>query len=316
MLRASILYLSQADWARRLVTGLPLAWRTASRFVAGEGLDDAIAAIRGLNARGLNATLDHLGESVTNQPEAVQAADAYLCALDRIAAAGVKANISLKLTQLGLDLDAGLCRDNLKRILERARAAGNFVRVDMEGTPHTDRTLALVASMRDEFDNVGTVLQSYLYRTRADLQALVERGTRVRLCKGAYNEPPELAYPRKADVDDNFVRLSQALLDAAQAAPPAGEDGRLPPLAAIATHDEAMIEAAKRHAEAIGLGRDRFEFQLLHGIRPDLQERLQRDGYAVRIYVPYGASWYPYFMRRLAERPANVWFFLSNLFRR
>ena len=203
----------------------------------------------------------------------------------------------------------------MRRVVERARAAGTFVRVDMESTLHTDRTLEIVRALRQEFTNVGTVLQAYLYRTEQDQAALTQAGVPIRLCKGAYKEPAAQAYPHKADVDANFIKLARQLLERAADAPPA-EAGRLPPLAAIATHDEQMIAAAKQHAAERAVPRDRFEFQMLYGIRRDLQERLAREGYAVRVYVPYGTHWYPYFMRRLAERPANVWFFISNFFRR
>jgi proline dehydrogenase len=316
MLRAFFLYLSHAVWARAFVTRFGFAWRAASRFVAGETPDDAIAAIRALNAGGINATVDHLGESVTNEAEAAQAAGDYIHILDKIAASGVRANVSVKLTQLGLDIDTDFCARNVRRVVEKAKATNSFVRIDMEGTPHTDRTIAVFRALHTDFDNVGIVLQSYLYRTEKDLCTLTNEGARIRLCKGAYNEPPDKAFPHKADVDANYVKLTRMLLDRAQTAPAADGSGRVPPLPAIATHDEKMIAAAKAWAEEKRLPREYFEFQMLYGIRRELQEQLVREGYAMRIYVPYGTSWYPYYMRRLAERPANVWFILSNFFRR
>lgn len=315
MLRASFIYLSHAHWARTLVTRTPLAWRAASRFVSGETIEQAIGVVQRVNSKGLIATLDFLGESVSTEAEARQAAEAYVQALDHLAAAKARANVSLKLTQFGLDISTDLCEANVRRVLEKARATGSFVRVDMEGTPHTDRTLALVHTLRRDFDNIGTVLQAYLYRTEADQRALIEAGIPVRLCKGAYNEPADKAFPRKADTDTNYIKLMQQLMSAAVNAPPA-LDGRRPPLAALATHDERIITEARRYAEEQRIPRDRFEFQMLYGVRRELQEELTRQGYAMRVYVPYGRSWYPYFMRRLAERPANVWFILSNYFRR
>ncbi len=316
MLRAFFLYLSHAIWARALITRFRFARQAASRFVAGETADDAIVAIRALNAKGITATVDHLGESVTNEAEAAQAADDYIHILDKIAASGVRSNVSVKLTQLGLDIDTDFCARNVRRVVEKARATHSFVRVDMEGTPYTDRTLAIFRALHKDFDNVGIVLQSYLYRTETDLCALAKEGARIRLCKGAYNEPPDKAFPHKADVDANYVKLARMLLDHAQTAPAADGSGLFPPLPAIATHDENMITAAKAYAEEKRLPHEYFEFQMLYGIRRELQEQLVREGYAMRVYVPYGTSWYPYYMRRLAERPANVWFILSNLFRR
>jgi len=263
--------------------------------------------------------VDLLGESVTTEAEAARAVEGYRLILDKIAAHGVRSNVSIKLTQFGLDIDQDLCLRNVRRVLEKAQVTGNFVRIDMEGTPHTDRTIAVFSALHKDAqfaDNAGLVLQAYLYRTEADLLALTEAGARLRLCKGAYNEPPDKAFPRKADVDANYVRLTRLLLDRAQTAPPADGSGRIPPLPALATHDEKIIAAAKAYAAEKRLPREYFEFQMLYGIRRDLQELLVREGYAVRVYVPYGTSWYPYFMRRLAERPANVWFFVSNLFRR
>lgn len=316
MLRTPLLYLSHAGWARRFITRVGLARRMAGRFVAGDTPADAIRAIEALNALKIDATLDHLGESVDNEADATRAADDYAYVLDRINAAGVRANVSIKLTQFGLDLSEDFCTRNVRRVVAAAHGHDNFVRIDMEGTAHTDRTLRVFRALHAEFDNVGLVVQAYLYRTAADVEALIGEGARLRLCKGAYKEPAEKAFPKKADVDENYDRLARRLLDAARDWPPAGHAGRYPPLPALATHDAARIAAARAYADQIGLPREYFEFQMLHGIRRDLQEGLAQAGYAVRVYVPYGTEWYPYFMRRLAERPANLWFFLSNVVKR
>lgn len=316
MFRSLFIYLSHARWARTFITRFSVARRTARRFVAGETADDAIAAIKTLNAKGINATVDLLGESVTNEAETQRAVEGYRLMLGKIAESGVRANVSLKLTQFGLDIDQALCERNVRRVLEKARATRNFVRIDMEGTPHTDRTLAVFRALRQDFDNVGLVLQSYLYRTEKDLLELTAEGVRLRLCKGAYNEPPDKAYPKKADTDANFIALMKLLLDCARTVSPAGDEGRRPPLPALATHDEKMIAATLAYAQTQSLARDYFEFQMLYGIRRERQEQLAAAGYAMRVYVPYGTEWYPYFMRRLAERPANIWFFVSNFFTR
>jgi proline dehydrogenase len=313
MLRTPFLYLSNAGWSRRLVTRFSIARRMASRFVAGETPDDAIAAIRALNSRGITATLDHLGESVSNQAEATRAADDYVHVLGKIHDSGARSNVSIKLTQFGLDVDQDFCARNARRVVEEARRLDNFVRIDMEDSFHTDGTLTVFRKLHQEFDNVGIVLQAYLFRTQADLEALLAEGARIRLCKGAYKEPPDKAFPRKADVDANYMRLAQLLLDNARKLPPAAESGRVPPLPALATHDPKMIAGVQAYVAALGLPREYFEYQMLYGIRRDLQQRLAADSNAMRVYVPYGTEWYPYFMRRLAERPANVWFLLSNL---
>jgi proline dehydrogenase len=314
MLREFFLYLSRAGWAQTFITRFPLARAMAMRFVAGESIAEAIKATRTLNAKGINVTLDFLGESVSTRVEAEQAAAEYVRALGEIAASGVRANVSLKLTQFGLDIDRDFCLENVRRVATKAQAVGTFVRVDMEGTPHTDLTLGIVADLRSEFNNVGTVLQAYLFRTEADLLALADTGVRIRLCKGAYQEPAEKAYPEKADTDANYIKLSKLLLDRSSNAP-TDPTGRTPALAALATHDEKMIAAAKAYVAEKQIPRELFEFQMLYGVRAQLQEQLVREGYGVRAYVPYGTHWYPYFMRRLAERPANVWFFISNYFK-
>jgi proline dehydrogenase len=321
MVRSFFIYLSKALWAQKLITGWGVAWRAASRFIAGETPEDAIRAVRELNARGINATLDHLGEHTSNVDEANQAADDILVILDEIDKAGVKANVSIKLTQIGMGLDEEICLQNLLRILEQARKHGNFIRIDMEDTPYTDLTISIYkAALERGFtpQTVGMVVQSYLYRTEADVKSLLASGTRFRLVKGAYKEPPDKAFPKKADVDANYDLLAKILIDAALKADAStlSPDGRIPPIPAIATHDEKRIAFAKQYAEKVGLPKNAIEFQMLYGIRRDLQEQLVQEGYPVRVYVPYGTHWYPYFMRRLAERPANVWFFLSNFFRK
>lgn len=320
MLRSFLIYLSKAQWARNLVTKWRFAWRTASRFVAGEEQEDAIRVIRELNAKNINATLDHLGEHVTNEEEAIAATQEILDMLDRIDEEQVKAGVSIKLSQIGLLLDEALCERNLFAILEKAKAHNNFIRIDMEDSPFTDVTLKLFRRARAAgySDHVGIVIQAYLYRSQKDIERLVDEQARVRLCKGAYKEPPEIAFPKKADVDKNFDTLCRLLLDGALSAgaPELSEDGKIPPLPAIATHDEKRVDFAKQYMQEIGLPRRALEFQMLHGIRRDLQESLAAEGFPVRVYVPYGSEWYPYFMRRLAERPANLWFFLVNLVRK
>jgi proline dehydrogenase len=318
MLRSFFIFLSKATWAQQLVTRWKFAWRAASRFVAGSTIQSAVDCVRELNKRGINATLDHLGESTTTIDEAIKAADDILELLDAIESAKVRSNVSVKLTQIGLALDEDLCSKNLEKILSRAEEYGNFVRIDMEDTPFTDKTIQMYRQMVSlGHKNTGLVIQSYLYRTEKDVRELIVAGTRFRLVKGAYKEPPELAYPKKVDVDDNFDLLTRAVIDGALSAdsPVISPDGRIPPIPAIGSHDPRRIDHAKEYAAKVGLPKSAIEFQMLYGIRRDLQDICVRDGYPVRIYVPYGTHWYPYFMRRLAERPANVWFFLSNFFR-
>lgn len=304
MLRASLLWLSEQPQVFRFVRRNGLARRFASRFVAGETVDTAVAALRELNAARISASLDLLGESVTRAEEAHEARDTYLRILDAIHAAGAEANVSVKLTQMGLDIDEALCVENIRTILGRAQAHRSFVRIDMEGSAYTEKTLQL---LRDRFfpefgPTVGTVLQSYLRRTAADVDAMIALGARVRLCKGAYKEPATVAFPLKQDVDANYVACMERLL----------EQGRYP---GIATHDERIIAHAKAFANANGIGPERYEFQMLYGVRRDLQFGLRRDGYNVRVYVPFGTHWYPYLMRRLAERPANIAFIVGNVVR-
>lgn len=318
MLRAILLYLSQAVWARRLVTGWAFARKSASRFVAGETLDLALEAASTLNRRGMNTTLDHLGEHVDSASAAAAATDDYLEIIDRICASGVRSNASLKLTQLGLALDEGLCLANLRRIVDKASGCGIFIRIDMEDSASVDRTLSIYRALAAEgMANLGVVIQAYLYRSDADVASLADSGTPVRLCKGAYKEPPSVAYPKKADVNAAYDRLASRLIDGAIAhgSRRSSDDGRIPAMVAIASHDPRRIENARTYAESVGLPRQALEFQMLYGIRSDLQKMLTEAGYPVRIYVPYGTEWYPYTVRRLAERPANLWFFLSNLIR-
>ena len=321
MLRSFLIYLSKAAWAQKWVTGWGVAWWAASRFVAGESIQDAIRVVRELNAKGITATLDQLGEHTSSVEEANISADAIVSVLQEINKAGVKSNVSIKLTQIGMGLDENICRQNLLRILNHAKQHGNFVRIDIEDTPYTDVTISIYQSVLERgftARQIGLAVQSYLYRAEQDVRSLLELGTRLRLVKGAYNEPADKAYPNKADTDANYDLLAKILIDGALKieSNTLSEDGLIPPIPAIASHDEKRIEFAKQYAEKVGLPKNAIEFQMLYGIRRDLQEQLARQGYPVRVYVPFGKQWYPYFMRRLAERPANIWFFISNFFRK
>lgn len=317
-MRNSLISLSKAGWAQRMVTGWGVARRVARRFVAGESLADAVLAVQALNERGIAATLNYLGEHTSTPAEAEQAAAEMIRALEALEAAGARSGLSLKLSQLGQQIDRDLCRQNLARVLARARELNNFIRLDMEESSQVDAALADYEWARGQgFDNLGIVLQAYLYRTEADLRRVLSLSGRVRLCKGAYNEPASVAFPQKADVDANYDRLVTQMIEGAlqAGAPEVSQDGRTPPIPAVATHDEARIRFAQAEARRLGLPKGALEFQMIYGIRRDLQEELARQGYPLRIYVPYGSHWYPYFMRRLAERPANLWFFASNFFR-
>jgi proline dehydrogenase len=302
MLRASLLWLSEQERIFQFVRRNGLAWRFASRFVAGETADGAVAAARELNAAGITATVDLLGEAVADPAEARAARGTYLDLLDRITAAGLEANVSVKLTQMGLAIDEALCVENLRAILTKARAHRSFVRIDMEQSAYTEATLRLFRqTFHPEFGNVvGVVLQSCLRRTARDVDDMIALGARVRLCKGAYKEPPSVAFPDKRDVDANYATCMERLL----------ERGNYP---GMATHDERLIERATGLARGRGLAPERFEFQMLYGVRRDLQRRLRADGYRVRAYVPFGTHWYPYLMRRLAERPANIAFLVGGM---
>jgi proline dehydrogenase len=319
VLRSFFLFISKVRWARRIIMSWGVSRRVARRFVAGETLEEAVEAIRDLNAAGLNASLDHLGESVTNEAEAVRATDAYLAILARILESGIRSNASLKLSQLGLNVSYDLCLDNVRRVVQKAAEHGLFIRIDMEDTPTVDRTIELWRTLRKEgLANVGLVFQAYLYRTERDLSTVLREGCRIRLCKGAYKEPASLAYPKKSDVDASYDRLVRMMIDAAREGGSEGvsADGRRPPVTGVATHDDKRVAVARAYAEQVGLPKQALEFQMLYGIRPDLQRQLAAAGYPVRVYVAYGTEWYPFFMRRLAERPANLWFFVSNFFRR
>jgi proline dehydrogenase len=302
MLRSALLYLSERETPRKLLSASTLGRRMARRFIAGEELDDAMRAVGRLNRDGFEATLDYLGESVGERAAAEQAAQVYLELLDRLAAEQLRSHISVKLTQLGLAIGEDLAYGLLQEITERAARHHNFVRIDMEGSAYTEATLKIFRQVAAPADVVGVVIQSYLYRSQKDVEELIRQGARIRLVKGAYKEPPDVAFPNKADVDRNFVKLMEMLLSSGA-------------YHAIATHDPRMIAATKAFGRAKGLGADRFEFQMLYGIRRQLQRELLRQGYRVRIYVPYGKQWYPYFMRRLAERPANLLFLMRNLLR-
>lgn len=304
LLRQVILYLSAASWARQFVERWPIARVVARRFVAGETMAEALDATRKLNARGLLVSLDYLGESVYNADDTREVVRTYQQLLERIAAEGLQAGVSLKLTHLGLDISEDLCVTNLRTILDVAKPHAIPVTIDMESTDYTDRTLRIYRALHAEgYDNVGTVIQAYLYRSQNDMTTLGADGAHVRLCKGAYLEPPTLAFPEKADVDANYVRLMESYL----AAP-------APAYLCIATHDEKMITAAETLIREQPSAAGRYEFQMLYGIRSSRQDELAQAGYPVRIYVPFGEAWYPYFMRRLAERPANLWFFARSFF--
>jgi proline dehydrogenase len=303
MLRTTLLKLAESPGLAYWVTSNNTMRHMARRFVAGETLDEAVVAARGCNDLGMLASLDYLGENVSTTTDAQRARDAYLEIFERIAKEKLYANVSCKLTQLGLDLSAEFCEGLVLSIVERAAGYDNFLRVDMEGSLYTERTVELVKRIRARNPAIGTVIQAYLYRSERDVQDLMAYGCRIRLCKGAYKESVEVAFERKRDVDGNFVRLMQMLL-------PSGF------YHGIATHDPHMIAETIRWAAAKGVSKDDFEFQMLYGIRTDLQRRLVRNGFRVRVYIPYGRDWFPYFMRRLAERPANVGFLLRNLVRK
>lgn len=302
MMRHSLLWLSEQKQVFRFVRGNPLARKFAHRFVAGETIDSAVQAARDLNGRKITATLDLLGESITEAAQAAAARDTYLQMLDAIARAGVQSNVSVKLTQMGFDISEDLCLANMTAILDKAKAHGSFVRLDMESSAYTQRTLDFFyQKLHPTFGNtVGVVIQSALRRSAADIDTLIEKGVRVRLCKGAYLEPPDVAFPDKADVDKNYVMLMERLM----------ERGNYP---GLATHDQVILERAKAFAAQQKIDPARFEFQMLYGVRRDLQDQLRGGGYNMRVYVPFGTQWYPYLMRRLAERPANIAFIMGNV---
>jgi len=302
--RTMLLQLANSKTMESLVRGNRWSAQLARRFVAGESLEEVTEPVRRLNAQGLAVSLDFLGESVTNEQEVAVVVDTYLRLFQHIRTQHLNANVSLKLTSLGLDIGDDLCYRNMLRLLSAAEP-DLFVRIDMESSAYTQRTLDMFYRLwegPEPHKNVGVVIQSYLYRSADDIEKLIAAGARVRLCKGAYKEPPSVAYPNKADVDANYLRLMQQLL----------LRGNYP---GIATHDPKIIAATKQFAREHNIAPDRFEFQMLYGIRRDLQIQLVKEGYRMRVYTPFGTHWYPYMMRRLAERPANLWFALKNLFR-
>jgi proline dehydrogenase len=302
--RSALIYLSRQEWLKEFAAKFGLFRKLTTRFIAGESIAEAVAAIRDLNAHGCTASFDHLNESVGSIAETEAEVLEYLDVLSRIDETDIDSNVSIKLTQFGLAIDRALAYQNARRIVEEAARRGNFVRVDMEGSNLTQATIDVFKRLRAEFglNDVGIVVQSYLYRTMDDVRDLLKIPARIRLCKGAYNEPPDVAYPDKKDVDKNYVRVMQLLLSSGV-------------YHGIATHDPKMIEATTDFVQREGLGKEAFEFQMLYGIRRDLQDQLAREGYRMRVYVPYGKHWYPYFMRRLAERPANIWFVMKNLWK-
>ena len=302
--RSALIWLSGQEGLKDFAARFSFFKKLTTRFVAGETIDEVVPYIREINAENCTASFDHLNESVDNAGEANKEVEEYLQILKRIDETGIRSNVSIKLTQFGLDLDPELAYKNARRVVLDAQQRGNFVRVDMEGSNVTQTTIDIFKRLRSEFglNDVGIVLQSYLRRTYNDAQELVKLPARIRICKGAYSEPPEVAFPDKKDTDDNYVKVMQLLLSSGV-------------YHGIATHDPKMIDATIDFATREGIGKEKFEFQMLYGIRRDLQRQLARDGYNMRVYVPYGKHWYPYFMRRLAERPANIWFVMKNMFK-
>ena len=305
ILRSFFIALSHNRALRRFSERSWVGARVSSRFIAGMEIDDALRVAAEVNKQGMSVTLDSLGESVTTEAEARSAAEVYHKLLDAIAARKLDANISMKLTQMGLNLSPALAESIAESVAQHASKTGSFVRIDMEDSSLTQVTIDIVKRLHAKPElrgAIGIVIQAYLYRSKKDIEDLIANGIRVRLCKGAYQEPAEIAFPRKADVDANFIKLANMLLAS-------------PVYHGLATHDDAMVAAARRYASEHGIDRSRFEFQMLYGIRRDLQRKLVEEGYKVRVYVPFGDDWYPYFMRRLAERPANVLFLAKNFFR-
>jgi proline dehydrogenase len=305
VLRALFISLSESRSLRAIAEKSAIGRRISTRFVAGTQVEDVLRATKAINQGGATVSIDNLGENVTNVEEARESAGLYHQLLDDIARLGLKANISLKLTHMGLDIDEKLARELVAGLVAKAGSLKSFVRVDMEGSPYTQRTLDFVHELHRMPGNrgvVGTVIQSYLHRSEQDVNDLLAQGIRIRLCKGAYKEPPEIAFQKKSEVDANYVKLMKILMKS-----------RI--YHGLATHDEAIIKESKAFATREKIARDSFEFQMLHGIRRDLQQQLVREGWGMRVYIPFGTEWYPYFMRRLAERPANVFFIVKNFFR-
>jgi proline dehydrogenase len=305
VLRALFISLSESRSLRAIAEKSAIGRRISTRFVAGTQVEDVLRATKAINQAGATVSIDNLGENVTNVEEARESAGLYHQLLDDIARLGLKANISLKLTHMGLDIDEKLARELVAGLVAKAASLKSFVRVDMEGSPYTQRTLDFVHELHRMPGNrgvVGTVIQSYLHRSEQDVNDLLAQGIRIRLCKGAYKEPPEIAFQKKSEVDANYVKLMKILMKSGI-------------YHGLATHDEAIIKESKAFATREKIARDSFEFQMLHGIRRDLQQQLVREGWGMRVYIPFGTEWYPYFMRRLAERPANVFFIVKNFFR-
>ncbi len=299
-MKSALLYLSTSEGFKNFLSKFKSFNNVTRRFVAGEEMAQAIEAIKQLNRKNISATFDHLGESISSEAETLEEVHEYQRLIDSIESHSLNSNVSVKLTQLGLDIDNELCYRNTRAIVEAAHRHHNFVRIDMEDSPRTDATFEIFKRLRAEFEGVGIVVQSYLYRTEKDIEEMLKLNARIRLCKGAYKEPESVAFPDKADVDKNYIKLMKLLL-------PSGI------YHGIATHDPNMIEATKGFARENGITSDKFEFQMLYGVRRDLQEGLIKEGWRVRVYVPYGKFWYPYFMRRLAERPANIWFVMKSM---
>ena len=305
MLRTFFIKLSENPSLRHFAETSPLGLRFSGRFVAGTQLADAVRVTEIVNRRGASVSIDNLGENVTNPDEAKQSAELYHQMLDEVSSRKLNANISLKLTHMGLDVSEDLAFSLVTELVAHAVQINSFVRVDMEGSPYTQRTLDFVRQLHRQpghAGKLGTVIQTYLYRSEDDVQQLLSEGIRIRLCKGAYKEPPEIAFPKKTDVDANYVKLAKVLLKSGI-------------YHGLATHDENIIEQVKQFARAENIPATAYEFQMLYGVRRDLQQKLVRDGYGMRVYIPFGTEWYPYFMRRLAERPANVLFIAKNMFR-
>jgi proline dehydrogenase len=302
--RSALIWLSAHEGLKDFATKFKPFKKLTTRFVAGESIDEVIPFIREINAENCLASFDHLNESVRSAEEASHEVSEYLDILSRIDETKIRSNVSIKLTQFGLGLDPEMAYRNARAVVVDAQRRGNFVRVDMEDSSVTQVTIDIFKRLRAEFglNDVGIVLQSYLFRTYADAEELLKLPARVRICKGAYNEPPEVAFPDKKDVDNNYIKVMQLLLASGT-------------YHGIATHDPKMIDATIDFASREGIGKEKFEFQMLYGVRRDLQRQLAKDGYNMRVYVPYGKHWYPYFMRRLAERPANIWFVMKNLFK-
>ncbi len=302
VLKDTLLYLAQNENLRNFVVHNKATRGVSRRFVAGEALDEAVTATQSLNKRGIRAALDLLGENVSSESEARAAAQNYIAALNCIKEASIDANISIKLTALGLDISQKLCEENVQSILEHAQLQNTFVCIDMEASAYTEQTVDIALRMHKQFENVGTVIQSYLHRSKSDIENLIAENVRVRLVKGAYKEPADIAFQQKSEVDQNYIQLMLMLL----------ANGKYP---AIASHDEHIIQTATTFVRDHGISKGAFEFQMLYGIRRDLQNRLVQQGYDMRVYVPYGSQWYPYLMRRMAERPANLVFVMSNALR-